>query len=178
MLWRREKSLPYVNKVELLTVHSIQCPRYCQKCADKVCPVSICISWCNVLPRQSVEASNVVFHELITYLVGDAVFSSVVVDREQYRHNDNHQRHEYDDHGPHQSDEEVPIKPALDLEFLILDVEDPADPLEWVRRYSFYPQSVLYEIRLWLAVWPLTRVSRDNENCKVLTISYALQPSS
>lgn len=117
-----------------------------------MCPVSMCLGWSNVLPRQCIEASDVGCHGLSTHVEDTFVFSSVVVDREQYRHNDDHQRHEYDDHRPDQSNKEVPIQPTLRLELFVLDVEDPADPFDWVRGHRFYSQSVLYEICLGLTV--------------------------
>ncbi len=104
-----------------------------------MCPVSIRLGWGNVLPRQLVNASDPWCHESATCDCRMVILPSVVVDREEYRHNDTHQWHEYDKHRPDQSNKEVSIQPAFHLELFVFNTENPADPFDWVRRYGLDP---------------------------------------
>jgi len=45
---------------------------------------------------------------------------------------------------------DLPIQSALQHKFIISNAKDSADPVDWVRRYRFHPQSVLYKVCLGL----------------------------
>ena len=103
---------------------------------------------------------------------GVIVPPSVVIDREQYRHNDTHQWHEDHYHRPDQSNKEVSIQPALRLELLVPNFKYPAEPFDWARGYRFHSQSVLYKIGLRLTMRALASPRQDSRICT----HYILRP--
>ena len=111
MLWRREKSLSDIDKVDLLTIHSVEGPGDHHDSADEVCPVPVGLGRSNILPRQSIEPCNVPLR-IANYVVPIAS-ALVVVDWEQHDHQHDHQGHEYNDDCPKETNKKVAIESAL-----------------------------------------------------------------
>ena len=138
-------------------------------------PVSVCLSGCNILPRQRIEACDIKARPVMTVDVERLVTPpTVVVDWQQNSHQNRHHRQENEDHSSNEADEEVAIEATLRLELVIFDAEDAAQPSDWRYRNSLDSQTFLHKIRLGLTAQHVSGIiSMMSNDLRALSLSDA-----